>query len=137
MRTKGEEQYIKKVRSFLGKMEWSEEEDDGGGISWLELYTLYAIHGGADDDKEAREKKPLAKIPTLQAQLASFRKAVRKLKQIAICDEQQWIADTSYIQKNRMWGAAVENRQAAIRGLPKLQEEDAVRVMKAILATRG
>ena len=50
---------------------------------------------------------------------------------------QEWIIDTSYVAKHRLRDAAIENRQAAIKGLPKIEDEDAAKIMKVILAMRG
>ena len=40
-------------------------------------------------------------------------------------------------QKNRLKEAAIENRQAAIQGLPCLDDKDAEAVMKLMIALRG
>lgn len=62
---------------------------------------------------------------------------MRKIKKYAMKENQEWLVETSYTAKNRLRGAAVENKQAAIRGLPKVEEEDAMEIMKVIMATRG
>ena len=64
-----------KVQSFLDKVEWSKEEKpEIGGITWIEMYAWYVIHGGKEDEEEGRRKDPLKKLPMLQKQLADFRR---------------------------------------------------------------
>ena len=45
--------------------------------------------------------------------------------------------ETDYSKTQRLNGAGVENRQAAIRGRPKVSKEDAHTIMKIIIAIRG
>ena len=40
-------------------------------------------------------------------------------------------------QKNRLKEAAIENRQAAIKGMPCLDDKDAEAVMRLLIALRG
>ena len=40
-----EDKYTEKVRSFLSELRWLKEEPKEGGITWIELYALYSIHG--------------------------------------------------------------------------------------------
>ena len=50
------------IHSFLANIKWRvEEEEDAGGITWLELYLLHARHGGNEDEEEERRKDPLRK----------------------------------------------------------------------------
>ena len=41
---------LQKVRNFIAKIKWveikEEEQGEEKGMTWLELYILYAIHGG-------------------------------------------------------------------------------------------
>ena len=73
----------------------------------------------------------------LQKQIAEFKKVVRKIKKHAVPEEMEWVLETSYSNKHRLKGAAIENRQAAIRGRPKVNTEDAEKIMKMIMAIRG
>ena len=44
--------YTRGVQKILRKMEWESEEAKEGGITWIELYALYSIHGGSKDEEE-------------------------------------------------------------------------------------
>ena len=49
-------------------MEWRKDEgEDEGGCTWVELYALYAIHGGEEDEESERTNDPLKKPQMLQA----------------------------------------------------------------------
>ena len=98
------------------------------------MYAWYTIHGGQEEEEEERKKDPLRKTPMLQQQVADF---VRKIKKYAAPEEQELVLDTEYSNKHRLKGAGIENRQAAIRGRPRVRNEDAHRIMKTIIATRG
>ena len=37
--------YTKGVQYVLKKMKWSKNEDEAGGITRIELYAIYTIHG--------------------------------------------------------------------------------------------
>ena len=129
--------YVKGVQEVLRSVEWKKTEDEEGGITWIELYALYTIHKGRAIEKKLDEEDPMRKPQMMQMQLAAFREAVRKIKKHSIRESEEWQFDTSYAPKNRLKKAAVENKQAAVKGLPCLNEEDAVKIMRMILALRG
>ena len=136
-RSEEEAMYVRKVQSFLDHLDWQEDEDSRGGITWLELYVLYSIHGGSKDETEAAKSSKLKRRPMLQKQIADFKKIVRKVKTYAVAEEDAWHLDTSYVQRNRLANAAVTNRQAAVRGMPHVSPEDAETIMLTTLAMRG
>ena len=75
----------------------------------------------------------MKKAPLLQAPNSAFKKACRKIRKHTMPEEEEWILETSYIKRHRLKDAAVENRQAAVKGLPKVSEEDAMKVMGIII----
>ena len=79
----------------------------------------------------------MRKTPMLQQQVADFKKDVRKIKKFAVPEEQERALETDYSKKHNLKGAAIENRQAAIRRRPKVNKEDAHTFMKLIIAIRG
>ena len=91
-----EKRYTEKVQRMVGTLEWKETEDEGGCITWIELFAMYAIHGGCEEEKE-RETDPLKAAPMLQKQIADFKKAVRMTKQHTMKESQEWIIETSYV----------------------------------------
>ena len=80
----------------MERIEWKKGEEEDGGVTWIELYALYVIHGGNADEEEERSKDVLNKPPLLQKQLADFKKAVRKVKKHTIPEENEWVFETSY-----------------------------------------
>ena len=61
----------RKIHSFLANIKRrAEEGQELGGTTWLELYLLYARHGGNEDEEEERRKDPLRKPQQLRRQLA-------------------------------------------------------------------
>ena len=52
-------------------------------------------------------------------------------------EKDEWQFETSYALTNRLKTVAIENRQAAIKGLPVLEDEDGRTVMQMALAVRG
>lgn len=73
----------------------------------------------------------------LQAQLAEFKKAARKINTFTVPLIQEWRLDTSKVMRNRLSNDAINNRQAAIRGMPYVNKNDAGKVMRTLLAMRG
>ena len=73
----------------------------------------------------------------LQAQVAEFKKAIRKIKKFIVSLMQEWHFETSAVMRNRLSKAAINNRQAAIKGIPFMTKEDAQRVMRTLLVLRG
>ena len=57
------------VQRLIGELEWEETGDEEGGITWIELFAMYAIHGGCEGEDKKREKDSLAKGPMLQNKL--------------------------------------------------------------------
>ena len=73
----------------------------------------------------------------LQKQLAEFKKTFRKFNKYTVPDDQTWHLETSYANRNRLANAAVANRQAAVRGMPVVTDDDARRIMRTFLAMKG
>ena len=56
-----------KMHSLLGNVKRrAEEGEEIGGITWPELYLLYARHGGNEDEEEERRKDPLKKTEQMR-----------------------------------------------------------------------
>ena len=55
--------YTRKVQSSIGKLKWGKTENEEGGITWIELYTLYAIHGGGEDENKVTTRNVTKKGP--------------------------------------------------------------------------
>ena len=79
---KKEHCYTRGVQSFLNKMRWRSGEAKEGGITWIELYALYSIHGGSKDEEERRKADPLRPPPMLQGQVAEFKKGGKKSEEV-------------------------------------------------------
>ena len=126
-----------KVQNFLERLRWQEEESGKGGLTWIELYSLYSIHGGNREVEVKRKKDVLKVAPMLQIQLAEFKKAVREINLHVVPEAQSWRLETSYVMRNRFADAAVQSRQPAIRGMPYVGEVDAAEIMHILLAIRG
>ena len=80
------------MQAFLSKLEWRKVDDVQGGITWLELFILHAIHGGTCEEEE-EEGRRAAKLKTpqmLQKQIALFKKDVRKINTYTVPEEQGW-----------------------------------------------
>ena len=74
---------LEKVRCFMTNVTWTaieEEDDETVGITWLELYIYYAIHGGCKEIIRARKETPLSKAATLQNAIARFKARVRNIR---------------------------------------------------------
>ena len=69
--------------------------------------------------------------------VAAFKKAARLINKHSTQEDQEWMMETAYNRKHRLKGAAIENRQAAIRGTPRPSEEDAGKIMRMLMAMRG
>ena len=117
----------------------AEEEDDCEipGITWLELYVDYAIHGGCGHIREMQNKQPLAKAATFQTAIAKFKARVRKVAKHCTIEEDERYTNVSYARENRLQGLAITNKHAGIIGAPIVEQEDATLIVKAILAMRG
>ena len=66
----------------MSNVKWKvvNEDDatDHPGITWLELYVYYAIHGGCEQIRETQRTQPLIKAETLQTTISNFKKRLRK-----------------------------------------------------------
>ena len=130
----------KKIQSFLGWIKWKadevDDEEDAGGVTWLELHMLYIRHGGNKDEDEKNEKDPLRRPDQMKKQLAEFKHLMRKIARHAVSEEDDWHFQTCMKRATRLRAVAVEGRIPAIRGMPVVEEEDAEMIVKAILAMR-
>ena len=45
---KGEKElrYVQGVQSVISNLAWKKQEAEEGGITWIELYAIYMMHGG-------------------------------------------------------------------------------------------
>ena len=84
---KEEEEHAGTVQNFLRNLGWQRKEDARGGITWIELYALYSIHGGIEDEEERSRADPLAQPLKLGSQLATFKKMCRKVKKHTVEDD--------------------------------------------------
>ena len=137
---KDERVQLEKVRCFLTNVKWTpiEEEDDVTvGITWLELYIYYAIHGGCKEIIEARKEKPLSKAMTLQTAIATFKARTRKIAKHCTEREEEVHTKVSYTRGNRLQKLAISNKHAGINGTPIISKIDAELITKAMLAMRG
>ena len=73
----------------------------------------------------------------LELQIAEFNNAVKKFNLFTVQEEHDWRLGTSHVMRNRLMNAAIDNRQAAVRGMPFWRQEDAEKVMHILLALRG
>ena len=73
----------------------------------------------------------------MEMQLAAFKKAVRKIKTHAVHESEEWHLDTCYVPKNRLRMVAIENKQAAIKGLPCIGDQEASSITRMVLVLRG
>ena len=44
-----ERKHTEKVRCFIDNVRWKDQKEKQGGITWIELYILYILHGGGRD----------------------------------------------------------------------------------------
>ena len=73
----------------------------------------------------------------LRTQIAEFKNAVRSIAKYSTAEGDEWQLQTLYCIKHRLGNIAVENRQVAIKGLPKVCGQDAKSIVQGILAMRG
>ena len=57
---KKEEITIAKIQSFFSHLSWKCQDEGAGGITWNELYALYALHGGNKDEEEDLKQPQVA-----------------------------------------------------------------------------
>ena len=111
------------------------EEEDAGGITCLELYLLYARHGGNEDEEE-KERSP-GQATADAAAAGRVQAPHAKNAKHAISESDEWQMQTDNARKPRLKAIAVEGSAPAIRGMPVKGEEDAKAIVSAILAMRG
>ena len=132
---------LEQVRCFLTNVKWKvvneEDEAEHPGITWLELYVLFAMHGGCEQIREKQKTQPHLKAETLQTAIASFKKRVRKITKQCTKEEDELYTSVSHARINRLQSLAISNKHAATNGTPIIEEEDARLIVKAILAMRG
>ena len=61
----------------------------------------------------------------------------RKVNKHTVEEEEDWRLGTSKVMRNRLSEAGINNRQAAIRGMPEVSHEDGQKVMIILMALRG
>lgn len=72
-----------------------------------------------------------------KTQLAKFKHVIRRLARHAVSVKDEWIFHTDYSRIPKLTSLAVEGRQPAIRGMPKVQKDDAETIVSAVLSMRG
>ena len=43
---KEEQRYVQGVRHVISNLAWKKETEEEGGVTWIELYAIYMMHGG-------------------------------------------------------------------------------------------
>ena len=121
----------RKVLIFLSRTRWTTNQNQDGGITWLELYIWYRTHKADEDSKILKPKV------SLQSQIANFKKHVRNLKKKCLSQGDEWQLSTCYGRCNRLKQAGIANKHAAVKGLPRIPVEDAAKIMQTIQCMRG
>ena len=124
------------VRNFLLRMRWQASEEEEGGIAWLELHALFRVHGGRMG-KEEQDVRPGQDPIASNQSMNNFKAAVRWTAARGIAKADEWHFATSYARANRLAPLGITNKQAAIKGMPILEESEAKAVAKEILLARG
>ena len=55
-----------KLQNFYDTIEWREEEKEGQGTTWLEMYAWYTMHGGVQEEEKLIGEDPLKRHVLLQ-----------------------------------------------------------------------
>ena len=139
---KKEREALEEIRCFISKIMWQKisrggDERGKSGITWIEQFALYMCKGAGDQKKEAEKKDPLKSKQSLQKALAAFKVQCKRVKNFCIKEGEEHHLATSYCQANRLRKLGIDNRHAAIVGMPVLDEEDSITITQAILAMRG
>ena len=134
---KEELKQLLKLKNFYDKIEWREEEKQGQGTTWLELYTWYTMHGGVQEEEKLIREDPLKRHVSLQTKVAKFKARTRKIATFCMDTKDEWHVGTAYNRQNRLSKLAITNKHACIRGVPKVNAEEAEAITEAILAMRG
>ena len=104
----------RQVRTFLVNLPWrTTDNEEEGGITWVELYILYRLHGwNFDSESESflTEKTPLKNM------LRGFKHHVRWLAVHAVDTDQEWILHTSKTRANRLKTLGITNKHDCIKG---------------------
>ena len=123
------------VRTFLNNLSWKRTEDEEeGGITWVELYILFRLHGWNDDSEG---ENFLTERGKLKSMLKSFKQQVRWLAVHAVAVDQEWTLQTSKTRANRLRPLGVTNKHACIKGIPVLSDEQAKMIAKCILVLKN
>ena len=92
---------------------------------------------GVEDEEEKSKADPLTQPQKLGRQLATFTKMCKKVTKHTVEEDQEWRLGTSCVMLNRLREAGIDNRQAAIRGMPEVSQEDGEKVMTILMALRA
>ena len=76
------------IHAFMEMTRWSIPEKDDGGATWLEFFVRFTQVGGHVGATNNTEDKYRPNVP-MQDAFAAFKKAVRKVADTCICDEDQ------------------------------------------------
>ena len=98
---------LEQVRCFLTNVRWQQDIEDNietPGITWLELYILFAIHGGCEHIHKIRKEKPLSKTETLQTAITKFKARIREIVKHCTDKKHEEQPKTSYASGNRLSG---------------------------------
>ena len=117
------------------QLDWTDEEQDGG-ITWLEMHALFRLHGGRVEE-EGDENDPSTWDVTCAQSMQSFKAAVRWITAHGVATSEEWKLQTSYTRANRLVSIGISNKHAAVRGMPALSQEHAEAVTNLIMHERG
>ena len=53
---KEEQRYVQGVQSVISNLAWKKEKEEEGGVTWIELYAIYMMHGGRDREESERSR---------------------------------------------------------------------------------
>ena len=93
------------------------------------------MEDGASRQKEQR--KGNWKNTILQAAVKQFKADIKILKRQCVEEQHGVCLSTSYARNKRLRQLAVKNKHTMLRGAPKIDDDEAETITKAILAMKG
>ena len=113
---------LQKVRNFIAKIKWEESEKEKQGeekgMTRLELYLLYAIHGGWSKQVEKTKEVDLEKATSLQSALKQFKADTNILRRQCVEEQHEVYLSTSYASGSRLKQFSVNIKHTMNRGVP-------------------
>ena len=124
------------VLGFIGAQRWGPPLDNQQGLTWLELLSIFTLHGGSPDDIGLEPDYLAQPRASLRKLVSAFKARVLSLVGLYLVPQDRLFFRPTKVARHRLSSIGFLNHVPAITGLIALSNDRAAIVAKSLVKLR-